>query len=73
MAVIIRVKNKQYYERKKTKKLKTNLLYGGTIMSTVVNYSELVNEAKPEVKHVIVNGVIMTYEEWLDMRKAELN
>lgn len=42
-------------------------------MSTVVNYSELVNEAKPEVKHVIVNGVIMTYEEWLDMRKAELN
>ena len=32
-------------------------------------YGDMVNE----VKHVIVNGVIMTYEEWLEMRKAEMN
>lgn len=32
-------------------------------------YGDMVNE----VKHVIVDGVIMTYEEWLEMKKAERN
>lgn len=33
------------------------------------NYGDMVNE----VKYVIVNGVRMTYEEWLEMKKAEMN
>lgn len=38
-------------------------------MSNVNNYVDTTEE----VTHVIVDGVIMTYEEWLEMRKAEMN
>lgn len=31
------------------------------------NYGDMINE----VTHVIVDGVLMTYEEWIEMKKSE--
>lgn len=61
----IRVIYKLYYERKKTK-LTSQLFYGGLIMYNN-NYGDMTNE----VKYVIVDGVRMTYAEWIEMKKSE--
>ena len=62
---VVRVIYKLYYERKKTK-LTSQLFYGGLIMYNN-NYGDMTNE----VKYVIVDGVRMTYAEWIEMKKSE--
>lgn len=71
--MIVRVKNNQYYEKIINKNSNISTMKGTFIMATMTNVK---TDVKTETKTRYVigpGGVRMTYDEWIEMRRNEMN